>query len=270
VQRWFELAEMSMFTAAEAYERNMGRWSKRLAPLFVQFVGVESGDRVLDVGCGTGSLTWEIVRTTAVSKIVGIDASKSFLEYARSRYSDPRLTFELGDAQKLTFADASFDRCVSMLVMRHIPDAVKAASEMRRVTRPGGVVATVMWDNTGGHEINQSLWDAAGTLDPQGEFPPEAESYGSSDELRNLWVGAGLRSIEVKELSLRCEYSSFDEHWIPHIVEGQGIAAAYVKRLSEDHRTALREQVRRNLFGDRADGPFTLQAKAWAVRGLVP
>ena len=91
-----------------------------------------------------------------------------------------------------------------MLVMRHIPDAVKAASEMRRVTRPGGVVATVMGDNTGGHEINQSLWDAAGTLDPQGEFPPEAESYGSSDELRNLWVAAGLRNIEVKELSLRC------------------------------------------------------------------
>lgn len=117
----------------------MGRWSKRLAPLFVQFVGIESGDRVLDVGCGTGSLTWEIVKTTAASKIVGIDPSKPFLDYAISHYSDPRLTFDLGDAQKLTYADASFDRCLSMLVMRHIPDAIKATSEMRRVTRSGGV-----------------------------------------------------------------------------------------------------------------------------------
>jgi len=259
-----------MFVAAEAYERNMGRWSKRLAPLFVQFVGVESGDRVLDVGCGTGSLTWEIVKATAASIIIGVDASKPFLDYARSQYADPRLTFESGDAQKLTFADGSFDRGVSMLVMRHIPDAVKATSEMRRVTRPRGVVATVMWDNTGGHEINQSLWDGAGMLDPQGKFPPEAESYGSPEELRNLWVGAGLRKIEVKELSFPCGYAFFDEYWVRHIVEGQGIAAAYVKALSESHRAALREEVRRNIFGDRADGPFTLQAKAWAVRGLVP
>ena len=259
-----------MFEAAEAYERNMGRWSKRLAPLFVQFVGVESGDRVLDVGCGTGSLTWEIVRTTAVSKIVGIDASKAFLEYARSQYADPRLTFEVGDAQKITYADGSFDRCLSMLVMRHIGDAARATSKMRRVTRAGGVLATAMWDNTGGHQINQCLWDAAARLDLPGKFPPDTESYGSPEELRSLWLGAGLMNIEVKELSFPSGYSSFDEYWVSHIVQGQGIAAGYVKGLSEAHRTALREQLRRNLFGDRADGPFTLQAKAWAVRGLVP
>src|ERR1044072_1723504 len=129
-----------MFERAEAYERNMGRWSRRLAPLFVQFVGIESGDRVLDVGCGTGSLTCEIVKTTTASKIIGIDASKPFLDYARSKYVGPRLQFDLGDAQKLTYANGSFDRCLSMLVMRHIPDAIKATAEMRRVTRPGGVV----------------------------------------------------------------------------------------------------------------------------------
>ena len=128
-----------MSERAQAYERNMGPWSKRLAPLFVQFVGIESGDRVLDVRCGTGSLTWEIVKTTAASKIVGIDPSKPFLDYALSHYSDPRLTFDLGDAQKLTYADASFDRCLSMLVMRHIPDAARATNEMRRITRSGGV-----------------------------------------------------------------------------------------------------------------------------------
>ena len=106
-------------------------------------------------------------------------------------------------------------------------------------------------------------------LDPQRKFPPETESYGSPEELRSLWAGAGLTNIQVKEFSFPCEYSSFDEYWVRHLVEGQGITAAYVKGLSESHRTALHDQLRQNLFGDRRDGPFTLQAKTWAVRGRV-
>jgi ubiquinone/menaquinone biosynthesis C-methylase UbiE len=259
-----------MFEAAEAYERDMGRWSKRLAPLFVEFVGVEKGDRVLDVGCGTGSLAWEITRVTSTSKIVGVDPSDGFLEYARSHYSDPRLTFELGDAQKLAYPDAAFDRCVGLLVMRHIPNAMKATLEMRRVTRPGGVLGTAMWDNSGGHLLNQCLWDAAVALDRHGKLPVDKESYGSPEELRALWAQAGLTSINVKELSFPCEFSSFDELWLRRFVEGQGITAAYVKGLSEEHRTALRERLRQDLCGNRADGPVTLQAKAWAVRGAVP
>jgi SAM-dependent methyltransferase len=258
-----------MFERAEAYERNMGRWSKRLAPLFVQFVGIESGDRVLDVGCGTGSLAWEIVTTTAASKIIAIDASKPFLDYARSQFSDPRLTFELGDAQRLPYPDDSFDRCLSMLVMRHMPDPIKATKEMRRITRPGGVIATTMWDNTGGHQINQSIWDAAAMLDKTTKFPPATESYGSPGELRSLWTGAGLMKIELTELLLPCEYSSFDEYWLRHLIEGQGITAAYVKGLCESHRSALCEQLRQNLCGARGGGSVTLQAKAWAVRGVV-
>jgi len=113
--------------------------------------------------------------------------------------------------------------------MRHIPDAVKATSEMRRVTRPGGVVATAMWDNTGGHRINQSLWDTAGVLDTTMKFPPKSESYGSPEELRSLWAGAGLTDIEVTDFVLPCEYSSFDENWLRHLLEGQGITAAYVR-----------------------------------------
>lgn len=258
-----------MFDAAEAYERDMGRWSKRLAQLFVEFVGVEKGDSILDVGCGTGSLAGEIARTTSASKVVGVDPSDGFLNFARSQYSDPRLTFELGDAQKLTYPDAAFDRCLALLVMRHIPDAVKATHEMRRVTRPGGVLATTMWDSGGGHQLNQCLWDAAIALDRQAKLPVDSESYGSAAELQTLWVKGGLTNIDVKELSFACEFSSFQEFWIRRFIEGQGITAAYVKGLSEDHRTALREQLRWNLFSNRSDEPFTLQAKAWAVRGVA-
>lgn len=128
-----------MFEVAEAYEDRMGRWSRQLAPLFLEFVGVRDGDNVLDVGCGTGSLSATLARITRASRIVGIDPSRGFIEYARTQGADPRVTFELGDAQSLPYADASFDRCMALLAVGHIPDAPKAAMEMCRVTKPSGL-----------------------------------------------------------------------------------------------------------------------------------
>jgi ubiquinone/menaquinone biosynthesis C-methylase UbiE len=135
-----------VFEVAEAYERQRGRSSKILAPLFVDFVGVQG--EVLDVGCGTGALTFAIAKSESVSKIVAMDLAEAFLAFSRSKTDDPRISFESGDAQNLRFVDASFDQCLALLVMRFIPDAAKAVREMRRVTRPGGVVATAMWDRT--------------------------------------------------------------------------------------------------------------------------
>ena len=146
-----------MFEVAEAYEVMMGRWSRQLAPLFVEFAGVRDGDVVLDVGCGTGSLSSTLARITRAAKIVGVDPSAGFIEAARSQITDPRVTIELGDAQDLPYSDASFDRCLALLIVNFIPDAPKAAREMRRVTKPGGVVATAMWDASPANELNQSL-----------------------------------------------------------------------------------------------------------------
>jgi ubiquinone/menaquinone biosynthesis C-methylase UbiE len=257
-----------MFEVAEAYERQRGRSSKILAPLFVDFVGVQG--EALDVGCGTGALTFAIAKSGSVSKIVAIDLSEGFLAYARSKTDDPRISFESGDAQNLRFSDASFDQCLALLVMRFIPDAPKAAREMRRVTRRGGVVATAMWDNTGGNELNDCLSDAALSLDSSATLDKDAPgSYSSAEELKSLWTGAGLRNIEVKNIAFPCGFVSFDDFWQP-LTEGQGLQGAYLRSISEDHRTALRERLRQNLFGNRADGPFTLNAKAWAVRAVAP
>jgi SAM-dependent methyltransferase len=258
-----------MFEVAEAYERQRGRSSKILAPLFVDFVGVQG--EVLDVGCGTGALTFAIAQNKAVSKICAIDLSEAFLAYARSKTDDPRISFEAGDAQNLRFPDASFDRCLALLVVSFIPDAPRAAREMRRVTRPGGLVATAMWDNTGsGNELNQSLWDAALPLDPKSPQPKDRpRAYGTAEDLSSLWAAAGLTNIEVKNIVFPCGFDSFDDYWLP-LTEGQGPAGAYLGRLSEDHRAALRARLRQNLFGNHPDGPFTLNAKAWAVRGIVP
>jgi SAM-dependent methyltransferase len=258
-----------MFEVAEAYERQRGRSSKILAPLFVDFVGVQG--EVLDVGCGTGALTFAIAKNKSVSKIVATDLSDAFLAYARSKTDDPRITFEAGDAQNIRFSDASFDCCLALLVVSFIPDAAKAVREMRRVARPGGVVATAMWDNTGsGNELNQSLWDAALPLDPKAPQPKDRPgSYGTAEELISLWTAAGLTDIEVKNIVFLCGFDSFDDFWNP-LTEGQGPAGAYLRRISDDHRTALRGRLRQNLFGNRIDGPFTLNAKAWAIRGTVP
>jgi SAM-dependent methyltransferase len=215
-------------------------------------------------------LTMAVAKTTQAGRVVGLDSANGFIEYARAHYSEPRVTFELGDAQALPFPDASFDRCMSLLVMRYIPDALKAAREMRRVTGSGGVLGTAMWDSGGGHQINQCLWDAAAALDPQLKFADESGSYGSAEELKALWTGTGLTSIEAKALSFPCEFSCFEELWMRRFIEGQGLTAAYVKGLSQERREALRQRLRQEVLRSRPDGPFTLTAKAWAVRGIVP
>ena len=259
-----------MFEVAEAYEVMMGRWSRQLAPLFVEFVGVRDGERVLDVGCGTGSLSATLARVTGASKIVGIDPSKGFIEYARTQVTDPRVTFELGDAQELPYADGSFDRCMALLIVNFVPDAPKAANEMRRVTRNQEVWLRRQCGTAVG--LMSSLgcfWDAAVAIDPTAKRPAERRgSYGSAEALSDLLKGAGLTDIEVTDLTMPCQFSSFDDYWLP-VTEGQGPSGAYLARLSEDDRAALRERLRQDLLGNRADGPFTLQAKAWAVKGIA-
>ncbi len=257
-----------MFEVAEAYERQRGRSSKILAPLFAEFVAPHG--EVLDVGCGTGALTFAIAEKDSVSKITGIDPSEGFLAYARSKTTDQRIHFELGDAQSLSFADASFDQCLALLVMRFVPDATKAVKEMRRVTRAGGVVATATWDTTGGNDLNDLLFDAALMIDP--DAPQERNTrglYGQEEELKSLWIAAGLETIDIQNIAFQCGFDSFDDYWQP-LIEGQGPNGAYLRRMGNDQQVELRELLRHNLFGNRADGPFSLKAKAWAVRGVVP
>ena len=259
-----------MFEVAEAYEAMMGRWSRQLAPLFVEFVGVRDGDKVLDVGCGTGSLSATLARVTGAVKIVGIDPSNGFIEYARTQIADPRVTFEVGDAQNLPYPDTSFDRCLALLAVDYIPDARKAALEMRRVTKTAGVVATTMWDRSGANELDSCFWYAAAAIDPNAKSSAgRPGSYGSAEALSDLWIGAGLTDVEVTAVTMPCHVSSFDELWQPYL-RSQGATGAFMASLSADRREALRKAMRQNVLGDGADRPFMLQAKAWAVRGVVP
>jgi ubiquinone/menaquinone biosynthesis C-methylase UbiE len=172
-----------------------------LAPLFVDFVGVQEGERVLDVGCGTGSLSATLARVTKTSEIVGIGPSTGFIEYARTQTTNSRVTFNLGDAQNLPYPNDSFDRCMALLVIDHIPDDSQGVAEMRRVTKPAGVVATTMWDRSRDNELYGCFWDAAEAIDPTVKRSSDRRaSYGSAAALSNLWEGAGLTDIEITDL----------------------------------------------------------------------
>ncbi|MET0501027.1 MAG: methyltransferase domain-containing protein [Candidatus Binatia bacterium] len=259
-----------MFEVAEAYEAMMGRWSRQLAPLFIEFVGVRDGEKVLDVGCGTGSLSATLAGVTKASKIVGVDPSSGFIEYARTQIDDPRVTFEVGDAQNLPYPGASFDRCLALLAVDHIPDARKAALEMRRVTKKAGSMATAMWDRSRANELENCFWDAASAIDPDARRSSGRQgSYGSAEALSELWRGAGLTEVEVAGITVPCRVSCFDELWQPYL-RSQGATGAFMASLSADCREALRKAMRQIVLGDGPDSPFSLKAKAWAVKGIVP
>ena len=262
--------EAKMFAASAGYERFMGRWSRLLAPRHIAFAGVKNGDRVLDVGTGTGSLAAAVEANMPASQIVGVDPSQGFIAYAQKNAKSTRSRFEVGDAQALKYEDASFDSTLALLVMNFIPDHNKAITEMRRVTRPQGTISACVWDYDQGMQMLRFFWDEAIALDPAIE--PKDERYmklSRQGQLSDLWKKAGLDNVNEEPLVIDQAYTSFSDYWEP-FTKGAGPGGAYVVSLPEDRRLQLEARIRKRLLGDRADGPFTLKAKAWCVRGEVP
>jgi SAM-dependent methyltransferase len=258
------------FSNASSYERYMGRWSARLAPLFAAFAGIRDGDRVLDVGCGTGSLTQAVANLTRRSEIVGIDPAPGPVAYARQRFTDARITFDQGSAHELPYSAGAFDESLSLLVFHLISAPDKAAREMRRVTKPGGTVAACTWDGSGGMDLRSIFWGEANKLDPAAEERAERARHCTlKDQLKELWNATGLADVEETPIDMPMEFKSFDDYWLPYL-ESVGPTGAYVAGLSDDRRDALRELLRRRVLGGQSDGAFILAARAWAVRGRVP
>jgi SAM-dependent methyltransferase len=264
------LPEAKMFNMREGYERFMGRWSRLLAPAYIAFAGVRDGERVLDVGTGTGSVASALAGAMPSSEVVGIDPSEALVAYAKSNTCSDRVRFEVGDAQALRHKDASFDQAMSLLVMNFVPDHEKALAEMRRVTRPGGTVSACVWDYNAGMEMLRFFWDEAVALDPAMEPKDERHMKLSREgELGVLWRKAGLTDVQERALTIEQRYASFGDYWEPFL-GGAGPGGAYVVSLTDEARRQLEARLQKRLLGDRPDSAFTLSARAWGVRGTVP
>jgi ubiquinone/menaquinone biosynthesis C-methylase UbiE len=264
----------STFAAADGdgYELVMGRWSQRLALPFLDFTGTQDGERVLEVGCGTGHLAQAIVERSRPSEVRAIDLAPAYIDYAKSRNQDPRIVFEVGDACAIKFADHTFDRVLSLLVLHFVPRAAQAIAEMRRVSKPGGVVAAAVWDVRGGLVANRMFLDTAAALDPKAN-ERRAWNYTrpmtKPGELARAWREAGLQDVAESTLGIRMEFTSFEDYWAPY--DGrEGPAAEYVATLGKAERLRLMNAVRAAYLDGEPDGPRSYAALAWAVKGIAP
>jgi ubiquinone/menaquinone biosynthesis C-methylase UbiE len=258
--------------SADGYEQLMGRWSRRLAPGLIDFAGLGDGESVLDVGCGTGSLTFTLAENPGLKAITAIDFSPVFVEAASRRNTDPRISIREADACALPFEDGSFDRALSLLVLHFVPEAGKAVAEMRRVVRPDGVVAAAVWDHYGGMSGMRMMWDTVAMIDANARAMRHRYSFQPmmrAGEMKASFVGNGLVDVEETSLTIRMDYVSFADYWGP-IAAGEGPLGKYVAGLDAYTRTRVDIAVRDAYEAGEPDGPRSFASVAWACRGRVP
>jgi ubiquinone/menaquinone biosynthesis C-methylase UbiE len=249
----------TMFDVSDtAYDNFMGRYSMQLGPAFADFAGVQAGWRVLDVGAGTGALTVELVRRGV--RAAAVDPSPSFAASLARRLPDVEV--EQGPAEDLPWPEASFDASLAQLVLTFMNDAPRGVAEMRRVVRPGGVVAACMWDRDG-MEMLAAVHRTQRALAAGGETTEARTAYRSREEIEGLFAGDGFADVQTELLEVEAEYSGFDEFWAT-FGGGAGPAGVWMKELSDDRRAAARDELHRQV-GSPA-GRFTLRGRAWATR----
>jgi SAM-dependent methyltransferase len=253
-----------VFNASDdAYDRFMGRYSRRLAPAFADFAGIRAGQRALDCGAGTGALTTELVRRLGAESVAVAEPSARFVDALRRRF--PELDVELALAEELPWPDGELDAALAQLVISFVTDAPKAVGELRRVVREDGTVALCMWDLEGGMEMLAAISRARRSVDPN-PAGDETLTNWRPEQLRALLEGAGLRDVEVGTLEVESDYAGYDEFWSA-ILGGAGPAGVWVQSLDDDSRETMRVETHRELGSP--DGPFTLRARCNAARGLV-
>jgi SAM-dependent methyltransferase len=252
---------MGFDVPADAYDRFMGRYSRLLAPQLADLAGVTAGHRALDVGCGPGSLTGELVSRIGPGAVAAVDPSEPFVAAASSRF--PEVDVRRAAAERLPFSDASFDIALAQLVVHFMSDPVAGLAEMARVTRRDGVVAACVWDHAGGKGPLGLFWDTARELEP-GVHDESRMAGVREGHLAELFEAAGLREIEATVLSADLEHASFEDWWEPY-TRGVGPAGEYVAGLDPGRQAELRERCRARLPAP----PFVVTARAWAARGLA-
>jgi len=255
--------------AGDAYELYMGRWSRSLARVFVNWLHPEPSAHWLEFGCGTGALTSAICDLCEPASVVACDPSGSFLEHARNNLADSRASFVIGGAESLPRREGGFDVVVSGLVLNFLSEPGQIMSSIRERLRPGGTVAAYVWDYAQGMEFLRCFWDEAVASDPRAAALDEGRRFPicRAEALVSLFQAARLSQVKTERLDIPTNFSDFDDYWTPFL-RGTGPAPNYVASLDPKSRELLRERLRVRLHR-RSDKRIHLRARAWAVRGLA-
>ena len=256
------------WVTGDAYEAYMGRWSRRLARVFVEWLPPRPGANWLDVGCGTGALTSTICDCCQPAAVAACDPSEPFIDHARKSLSDVRVSFVVAGVDTLPSRDGGFDAVVSGLVLNFLPNPGQALGSMREHLRPGGTVAAYVWDYATGMELLRSFWEEAVASNPGAASLQEGRRFPLCEPpaLASLFRNAGLTDVDVHPLDISTDFATFDDYWNPFL-RGTGPAPSYVASLDPGDRELLRERLRQRLQA-ATDGRIDLRARAWAVRGV--
>jgi len=257
----------SFFIDGEAYERLMGRFTRAAGAVFVDWLSPAKGLDWVDVGCGTGAFTQLLLDRCAPRRVSAIDPSAEQIAYARKTAAAKRVDFEIGDAQSLPFGDGAFDASVMALVITFVPDPNKAVAELKRVTKPGGMVATYMWDIFNKGFPQQPLREAVERMGIEVPFLP-GHAHSRMDNMQGYFKSAELEAIATRVIEVDVVYENFDELWsgqtaLPNYVvqHVRKMAPADVEHLKSDLRAALPKD---------KSGRIAYKARANAVKGRVP
>jgi ubiquinone/menaquinone biosynthesis C-methylase UbiE len=253
-----------------AYEQFMGRWSRRLAPRFLQWLQPPPGGHWLDVGCGTGALTAAICARTEPASVLGCDPSEPFIKYAREQVSDPRVRFVVARAPGLPERDGGYDHITSLLALNFMPDPGQAVQQMATLmSGPGAQVSACVWDYGEQMQMLDRFWRTAATVDHRAREHSEARRFPlcKPTALERVFRDAGLRRVRVEPLWLRTVFAGFEDFWQP-LLAGDGPAPAYVASLDDARQDALARRLQQALPGG-THGRISLLARAWAVRGMA-
>jgi SAM-dependent methyltransferase len=259
-------ARHDAWSSGAAYERYMGRWSRRIAPLFLDWLAPAPGLDWLEIGCGSGALTAAILARGAPRELLAIEPSEGFLAQARATLSDPRVAFRQGGAPT-DLEPAGRDLVVSGLVLNFIPDRAAALADMRRLLRPGGRLGFYVWDYPGGGvEFLRAFWTEAVALDPAAEALTEGRRFPfcAPGPLAAEIAAAGFREVEIVSLKAESRFAGFDDYWRPFTL-GAGPAPGYCASLPAEARDRLEARLRARLV-PQGDGPIALRLRAWAAR----
>ena len=254
------------FDDGAGYEKMMGVWSRLAGEVFLDWLALPKGLRCADVGCGNGAFTELLVERCAPRDVQGVDPSDGQLAFARKRHSANVATFKQGDAMALPFADKTFDLAAMALVIFFVPDPLKGVAEMTRVVRSGGAVVAYAWDLPGGGFPLEPLYAEVRAMGHRMPQPPSADASRSA-AMRDLWNGAGLLSVELREIAVERTYRDFDEFWTTSLASPSLRIA--LSAMSQDQIAQLKTRVRDKLPKDAA-GRITCRARANAVKGRVP